>query len=60
MRQPTGPGSLEVTITIGPDGRMYFHDLTPELVLVAATLCPVDPELLSRQAVVTSQRQELW
>ncbi len=33
-------GTPEVTITIGADGRVYFHDLPPDLLEVAAALAP--------------------
>lgn len=49
---------LDVTITIGPDGRMYFHDLTPELVPVAAALCPNDAELIARQVAIEESERK--
>jgi hypothetical protein len=39
-----------VSITLGVDGRIYCHDLTPELLAVLAELCVADPELQARQA----------
>jgi hypothetical protein len=39
-----------VSITLGVDGRIYCHDLTPELLGVLAELCAVNPELGARQA----------
>ncbi|MFH1107950.1 MAG: hypothetical protein V1790_01945 [Planctomycetota bacterium] len=39
---------LEVTITIGADGRIYFQDLPSQLLPVAEALCRSDPELALR------------
>ena len=39
---------LEVTITIGVDGRIYFQDLPPQLLPVAEELCRGDAELALR------------
>ena len=39
---------LEVTITLGADGRVYFQDLPPQLLSVAAELCRGDAELALR------------
>lgn len=39
----------DVTITINPEGRIYFHELTPWLVPVAVALCPSSPELHVRE-----------
>ena len=41
-------GSAEVSITVGADGRLYCHDLTPELASVLRRLSPDDPELTTR------------
>ncbi len=43
-----------VSITLGVDGRIYCHDLTPELLDVLAELCAADPELRVRQAIAAS------
>jgi hypothetical protein len=43
-----------VSITLGVDGRIYCHDLTPGLLDVLAELCAADPELQARQAVADS------
>lgn len=43
---------LVATITVGMDGRVYFHDLTPALMPVAAALCPGDPVLTRRIALI--------
>jgi hypothetical protein len=53
MRDDRRPGSdrrnkRDVTVTIGADGRVLFHDLPPELLPVAALLCPGDPGLKLR------------
>ena len=39
---------MEVTITLGADGRVYFQDLPPQLLSVVAELCRGDPELALR------------
>ena len=39
---------LEVTITVGVDGRVYFQDFPPQLLSVAEELCRGDPELALR------------
>ncbi|GMU84076.1 MAG: hypothetical protein AMXMBFR47_39460 [Planctomycetota bacterium] len=36
-------------ITLGVDGRIYCHDLTPELVDVLTALCPDEPALSQRR-----------
>ena len=41
---------LEITIRIGPDGRVYFRDLTLDLLPVASALAPHEPELRRRIA----------
>jgi len=46
-----GGAALMVTITVGVDGRIYFHDLLPELLTIAAEICPRDPALLDRLAL---------
>jgi hypothetical protein len=38
------------TITVGVDGRVYFHDVTPDILSVAAAMCPEAPTILDRQA----------
>jgi hypothetical protein len=38
-------------ITIGIDGRLYCHDLTPDLVAVLLELCPTDQVLMARAAL---------
>ncbi len=39
---------LEVTIRIGPDGKLYWNDLTVALLPVARVLCPGDADLEAR------------
>ncbi len=46
---PAGDG-LTITIRIGPDGRVYFHDITAPLLPVALSLDPANPDL-SRRAL---------
>ncbi len=38
-----------VTIRLAPDGRVLFHDLTPELLPIALQLGPADGALLRRR-----------
>ena len=40
--------SPEVTISVGPDGRVYFHDLDPELIEVALAVNPADEGMRQR------------
>ena len=47
-----------VTITVGVDGRVYFHDLTPEVLSVAAEICPNAPAVLGRQIAQRDLRQK--
>ena len=39
---------LEVTITVGVDGRIYFQDLPSQLLPIAEELCRGDAELALR------------
>ena len=48
----------EITITIGPDGRVHFLDLTPELLAVAAAMCPESPQLQALQAAYEAMKSE--
>lgn len=48
-RDPLGR-DLEVTIRIGPDGTVYFNDLTADLLPVASALAPGDPDQERRVA----------
>ena len=43
-----------VSITLGADGRVYCHDITPELLPVLSALCGVDAELSRRQQAAES------
>ena len=45
---------LEITIRIGPDGRLYFNDVTIDLLPVALAMAPDDPDLCRRAEVVQS------
>jgi hypothetical protein len=48
---------LLVTITLAPDGRVYFHELPTDMVDVAESLNPDDRELaLRRQAARVLKR----
>ncbi len=40
---------LVISITVGVDGRIYCHDLPPELLPVLTEWCAPDPELDLRQ-----------
>ena len=56
--------SAVVSVTLGVDGRLYCHDLTPELARVLAALCPNDPELAARAGLgavsLSRQGHEHW
>ncbi len=39
---------LDVVIRIGPDGRVYLHDITADLIPVVLALSPDDPDLRRR------------
>jgi len=39
---------LPITIRIAPDGRIYFHDITEDLVPVALAVCPEDGAMRRR------------
>lgn len=53
---PTAEAAIEpvaeVVITVGRDGRVYFHDLGPALLPVAQALAPGDLQLRERAKVV--------
>jgi hypothetical protein len=36
------------TITLGVDGRIYFHDVPPEILSIAAEICPGAPAVSER------------
>lgn len=52
VKVPDADALQLVTITIGPDGRVYFHDLPSELLPVALALAPQDEQLQARAALV--------
>lgn len=41
-------GGAVVSITVGVDGRLYCHDIAPELLAVLAAICGDDAELVVR------------
>lgn len=43
-----------VSITLGADGRVYCHDITPDLLPVLSALCGVNAELARRQEAAES------
>lgn len=43
---------LIATITVGSDGRLYFHDLPLELLEVASAICPESAPLHARRMAV--------
>jgi hypothetical protein len=49
---------LEVTVRIGPDGRLYLHDIPPDLLPVVLAMCPDDPVLKRRAESADRFRQE--
>lgn len=49
--------AAEVIITLGRDGRVYFHDLSPELLPVAQALAPDDLELAKRTMAAESLKE---
>lgn len=40
--------NLEITITLAPNGQVYFHDLLPDLLPVAQALCPQNSDIEKR------------
>lgn len=50
---------LEIVIRIARDGRVYFQDIPLDILPVARTLCPDDPDLARRAAIAESLRQRL-
>ncbi len=57
--EPAETAAAETTasLTIGVDGRIYCHDLTPELLEVVAELCRPDPQLEVRQAAARAMER---
>lgn len=43
------------SITVGIDGRLYCHDITPELLSVLAAICGEDAELLIRKTTTATK-----
>ena len=41
--------NLEITIRIAPDGRVYFHDIPPDMIGVARAIDPRNPDLRLRE-----------
>ncbi len=42
------PAAGTAIFTIGVDGRLYCHDVTPELLQVLVEICPENPSLHAR------------
>lgn len=54
-RAPSPPavkGERFMTVTLGVDGRVYFHDVPPEIASITAELCPSQPAVSERPACV--------
>lgn len=49
---------LTLTIRIGPDGRLYFHDITAGLLPLAAAMAPGNSDLHARAAAAAALVQE--
>lgn len=49
---------LEITIRIGPDGTVHFHDLTADMLPVAQALAPGDPVLSLRAERAAAYRED--
>jgi hypothetical protein len=45
---------LALTIRIGPDGKLYFHDITADLLPVAVAMCPQNEVLGRREAAAAT------
>lgn len=45
---------LDVLIRIGADGRVYIHDITPDLLPIVLRLNPHDPDLRRRTDAAAS------
>lgn len=50
---------MTITVTIGPDGRLFFNDLTVDLLPVACAVCPQDKTLLLRCQAAENLRKEV-
>jgi putative pyruvate formate lyase activating enzyme len=55
---PLTPSSAELSLTVGTDGAIYCHDLTPELVSVLRGWCKDTPELAIRLAAIAAQPED--
>ena len=44
------------TITLGVDGRVYWEGVTPDILEIAAVICPADDGLRPRLAMMRLQR----
>lgn len=49
----------ESDISVGPDGRVYFHDLDRDLIEVALVINPADKLMRRRLAMCLEQRKPL-
>lgn len=62
MRKPhelAPDGLAEAAISIGPDGRVYFHDLDRDLIEVALVMNPADRLMRRRLALCLERRKPL-
>ncbi len=50
MTDQAGRSPVEATITIGVDGRVYWHDVTSELLAVMVEVCAEPSAMVRRQA----------
>jgi hypothetical protein len=48
-------GGADVSITVGVDGRLYCHDIAPELIGILTAICGDDAELVLRHTPCASQ-----
>lgn len=46
--------ALPITIRIGPDGRVFFHDIPEGLVGVALSMNPDDPSMRERVRILST------
>jgi hypothetical protein len=53
----SAPPLQEVVVSVGPDGRVYFHDLDRELIEVALAINPQDEAMLRRLEICKQQAQ---
>ena len=50
---------LTVSVTIRPDGKLLFHDLTADLLPVLSRLCPNDRSVAERAAAAAAMKGEV-